>query len=92
MTARRRDRFTRDQHKRILQRSTICHICGHDGADAVDHIIPLARGGSDDLTNKAPAHHNQPCPTCKIKCNRVKGTKIVPKTIRRSKTLNLPET
>lgn len=87
---RRRDRFTREQHQRILSRSTICHICGHDGADGVDHVIPLARGGSDMPSNKAPAHDRQPCPTCGHRCNREKGARITPKIIRRSTTLRLP--
>lgn len=88
---RRHDRFTTEQHKRILRRSTICHICGHDGADAVDHIIPLAAGGSDHISNKAPAHHKTACPTCGRKCNREKGGRIVPTIIRRSNTLTLPD-
>jgi len=33
-----------------------CHLCGHPGADTVDHIIPRSRGGTDDLDNLRPAH------------------------------------
>ena len=35
---------------------TACWLCGHDGADTIDHVIPTALGGSDDLDNLRPAH------------------------------------
>ena len=41
-------RRIRERNKRILTASDLCHICGEPGADAVDHVIPLARGGTDD--------------------------------------------
>lgn len=66
------------RNERILAGSDVCHICGHPGADAVDHVVPLARGGSDtDLLNLQPAHHNTPCPTCGRKCNRVKADHLM---------------
>ena len=34
----------------------VCHICGQGAADAIDHIVPVAWGGSDDPSNLAPAH------------------------------------
>jgi hypothetical protein len=34
----------------------MCHICGQGGADAIDHIVPVAWGGSDHPSNLAPAH------------------------------------
>lgn len=40
----------------VLSKSTVCHICGHDGADTVDHIVPYSQGGTDDVTNLKPAH------------------------------------
>lgn len=33
-----------------------CHRCGGPGATQVDHIIPAAEGGTDDLANLAPIH------------------------------------
>lgn len=59
-TPRRRSntRQARAENHRILAASNICHICGKPGADAVDHVIPLARGGADDASNKRPAHHD----------------------------------
>lgn len=81
-------RARQSRNARILGASTICHVCGHDGADAVDHVIALANGGRDDETNLAPAHHFAPCPTCGIKCNRVKTDKPHAPIIRRSGSLH----
>lgn len=78
-------RAWRQLRDRILRESDICHICGQPGADAVDHIIPVTRGGTNHPTNLRPAHHNvQP------KCNRVKGNKNHAPIIRRSGSLNRP--
>lgn len=74
----------------ILAQSSTCHICGHPDADAVDHVIPLARGGSDsDPENLRPAHH-KPCPTCGSKCNLQKGDRAWAPIIRRSSSLDRP--
>ena len=43
---------------------SICHICEKRGADAIDHIVPVAWGGSDEIANLAPAHTS---------CNSSKG-------------------
>jgi 5-methylcytosine-specific restriction protein A len=46
---------------RVLRRDQgICHWCGGPGADQVDHVVPVARGGPDTLANKAPIHR-EPC-------------------------------
>lgn len=37
-----------------------CHVCGLPGSDQVDHVIPLAEGGSDDMENRRPIH-SEPC-------------------------------
>ena len=42
----------------------VCHICRQGAADAIDHIVPVAWGGSDDPSNLAPAHTS---------CNSAKG-------------------
>lgn len=78
------------QHRnaRVLAASDVCHICGHSGSDEVDHVVALARGGSEDYSNLRPAHGQQPCPTCGIKCNRAKGAKEFAPVIRRSGSLN----
>jgi hypothetical protein len=64
-------RAARRENQRILAASDICHICGKPGADAVDHVIPLARGGADTASNKKPAHHDVP-----PHCNRRKSDKM----------------
>jgi 5-methylcytosine-specific restriction endonuclease McrA len=35
----------------------LCQLCGRFGADEVDHVVPVAKGGSDDLTNLRSVHH-----------------------------------
>lgn len=73
MTARNTAR--RDRHRKQVARGRPpCHLCGEDIdyeashleplAFTIDHIIPIAKGGEDELSNLAPAHR---------KCNRAKG-------------------
>lgn len=64
----------RKQRARLLAESDVCHLCGHPGADVVDHLQPVARGGDPyDPDNQAPAHGVKGCPTCGRKCNGEKG-------------------
>ncbi|PZG47479.1 hypothetical protein C1I98_13325 [Spongiactinospora gelatinilytica] len=55
----------------------MCWICGHDGADTADHVIPLSLGG-DPLApeNLRPAHGVRGCRTCGRKCNSSRGAKL----------------
>lgn len=54
----------------------VCYLCGHDGANDVDHIISRNEGGSMfDPANHAPSHGVSGCPTCGRKCNRDKSDK-----------------
>lgn len=43
---------------------TRCHLCGQDGANSADHLIPRSRGGLDLLENLRPAHRS---------CNYARG-------------------
>lgn len=83
------------RNARILAASTVCHICGHEGSDAVDHVVPLRpqpgqAQGTEDPNNLRPAHHDQPCPTCGRKCNREKANKVFAPIVRRSGSLQRP--
>jgi hypothetical protein len=76
----RHGRPFRRARAQVLAASRICWLCGHDGSDSVDHVIPrwlcLATGQErllNDPANLAPAHH-QPCPTCGQRCNRKRGS------------------
>jgi 5-methylcytosine-specific restriction endonuclease McrA len=71
----------------VLAASTICHLCGEDGADAVDHVIPLAQGGSNDRSNLRPAHHYV-ANSRGEHCNMRKGSKLIAPVMRRSSSLN----
>ncbi|MFE7113926.1 HNH endonuclease [Streptomyces sp. NPDC057654] len=49
---------------RILRRDRyVCYLCGSPNASEVDHIVPVARGGTDDPLNLAAAC--RPCHTAK---------------------------
>lgn len=66
-TARGRDhRAYRRVRLRVLAESDVCWLCGHTGADTVDHLVPLAYGGPLlDPHNLRPAHRS---------CNSSRGT------------------
>lgn len=70
-----RNTTIRDRHRRHIARGRPpCHLCGqpinydagHLAPDSytVDHVMPLAKGGTDTLDNKAAAHRA---------CNRAKS-------------------
>jgi 5-methylcytosine-specific restriction endonuclease McrA len=33
-----------------------CWLCHQEGADTIDHILPISLGGGDELDNLRPAH------------------------------------
>lgn len=74
----RRNTATRDKHRAAIARDQPpCWLCGgaidytlphlDPGAYVVDHVIPLAKGGTDTLSNKRAAHRA---------CNRAKSDKL----------------
>ena len=65
----RTTRSFRRMRIRILEMSDICWLCGHAGADTVDHIIPLSVDPTraEDPTNLLPAHRS---------CNSSRGNKL----------------
>jgi 5-methylcytosine-specific restriction endonuclease McrA len=73
-----RSTTTRDRHRAQIRRSQPpCGICQGEIdyslhwrdplSFVVDHVIPLAQGGSDDITNKQAAHRH---------CNRIKSDQM----------------
>ena len=72
-----RSQVFKKNKKIILATQSICGICGmpvdkslsypHPMSPTVDHIIPCAKGGSDDLDNLQLAHRQ---------CNRLKSDKM----------------
>jgi 5-methylcytosine-specific restriction endonuclease McrA len=49
----------------LAVKGTVCHLCGTDGADTADHLLPRSAGGANELANLAPAHRA---------CNTQRGT------------------
>lgn len=37
---------------------TRCHLCGREGADTQDHLLPRVKGGDNSLDNLRPAHRS----------------------------------
>lgn len=89
----KRSTSQRDRDRATIARTRAgCWICGQPidyalphldpGAFVVDHVIPLAAGGADQLGNKRAAHRS---------CNRSKGKRLDGGPIlRRSGSLRRP--
>ena len=75
------------RNRRILAQSDVCHICGHPGSDAVDHVQAFSRTADESPANLKPAHHAA-CPTCGEPCNLRKSDKEWAPIIRRSGALD----
>lgn len=74
----------RELRARVLAASDVCGECGQPGADAVDHIKPVSRGGAMyDPANLQPVHHD-----VEPKCNRLKGDRDHAPIVRRSGALD----
>ena len=65
---------------RILSRDGYtCMICGGEGANSVDHIVPRIRGGGHDDSNLRAAH---------VRCNSAMGgrTRRIVRVVRANTT------
>lgn len=72
----------------IKRSKPACHICGQPidydlpysdpKSFVVDHVIPLAKGGADNIGNAAAAHRD---------CNSTKRARLIAPIIRRSNSL-----
>lgn len=75
----RKTRAYRKARADILAASTICWLCGHDGAGSIDHEPPLKElrrlgWDADDPRYMRPAHGAlSRCKTCGKACNEAKG-------------------
>lgn len=57
LTGRRR----KDRNASVMaEHGGCCHVCGQPGADQIDHVVPLAHGGTERRSNLAPIHA-EPC-------------------------------
>lgn len=71
----------------VLAASTVCWLCGHEGAGSVDHDPPLRelrrlRLDPEDPRYLKPAHGAlSRCPTCGKACNEVKGARPAAHTV-----------
>jgi 5-methylcytosine-specific restriction endonuclease McrA len=86
----KRNSAQRDRDRATIRRSGAgCHICGqpidytlpylHPKEFVVDHVIPLAKGGADHISNKKAAHRD---------CNSKKRARDYAPIIRRSRSLD----
>ncbi|MET9301772.1 hypothetical protein ABZX66_20860 [Micromonospora aurantiaca] len=70
----------RAARQRFLADNPLCWICGHGGADTIDHDPPRAvHRVKLDLATWRPAHGVRGCPvaTCRRRCNQERGTRPI---------------
>jgi len=50
----------REYRRRVVEvrrvGDVVCWLCGYPGADTLDHVVPVSRGGTNDPANLRPAH------------------------------------
>ena len=65
-----RGRYSIAKTRRVYAtQGRVCWLCGIDGADTVDHVIPRSRCGTDAPENLRPAHDA---------CNKARGNLLAP--------------
>jgi hypothetical protein len=90
-TSGRKTRRWRRVRAEVLAASTVCWLCGHEGAASVDHEPPLrelrALGlDPEDPRYLRPAHGAlSRCKTCGKACNESKGAGAPTRTVTRSR-------
>lgn len=59
--------FSPEIRRKVAEKTPICAICGKpiDSEFTIDHILPLSRGGGNELDNLRPVHEV---------CNKLKGS------------------
>ena len=67
----------RRNRRTTLSRSTVCHLCGEEGATTVDHLIPYATAMAVGWT-PAQADAVDNLAACCAACNFSRGTKPLP--------------
>ena len=89
MGTERNDARRKQFRARIAKSRPNCHICGQEidweaghldpRSFVIDHVVPLARGGRDDMSNVRAAHRE---------CNSLKRARNYAPIVRRSGSLN----
>lgn len=60
--------ITFEQSKLLYSRFTVCPYCNKNKPNTLDHVIPLTRGGTNNIDNLLPV--------C-VNCNSKKGDKLL---------------
>jgi hypothetical protein len=81
-------RWYRKASAEFLAVHTICWICGHGGANSIDHALPVSLFPwlKFEPSNWRPSHGGgRRCPTCGLDCNAKRGNSMTMPKITRSR-------
>lgn len=81
MAVERERRHQKHRQKVMAKHKGICHLCEGPYADTIDHVVPVALGGSDHPDNLRPAHTS---------CNSSKGARSYPKWAEENANMWIP--
>lgn len=65
-----------EREAKFAECGNVCYYCHQPSKLTVDHVIPLARGGTDDITNIVPA-----CQSCNSKKNAKTADEFINQSI-----------
>lgn len=70
-------RWFRKAKAEYLAAFPVCWLCGHMGADQIDHYIAVSKAPwlAMVVANWRPAHGVRGCSSCGQRCNQVRGTR-----------------